>query len=203
MHWSFFSSHPRAGKWLIGSPRICNYKEKALLRLQQHMRALKPSCAAASTAATTTEILRMMISNLQCEYFTFVPLIEYRSNGRQLSSNWCPSSRIGNNSNLVCMYMCKLRDCLFGGLIIIHALYWSCGKRKWEVYTLHDGCECAHFDKSSRVVVLKTFSQKKEEPWETRQKMSFGVVKNVLLLLWRNDTSHLLKSHLLTLGIKR
>ena len=23
-----------------------------------------------------------------------------------------------------------------------------CGKRKWEVYTLHDGCECAHFDKS-------------------------------------------------------
>ena len=102
MHWSFFSSHPRAGKWLIGSPRICNYKEKALLRLQQHMRALKPSCAAASTAATTTEILRMMISNLQCEYFTFVPLIEYRSNGRQLSSNWCPSSRIGNNSNLVC-----------------------------------------------------------------------------------------------------
>ena len=78
-----------------------------------------------------------------------------------------------------------------------------CGKRKWEVYTLHDGCECAHFDKSSRVVVLKTFSQKKEEPWETRQKMSFGVVKNVLLLLWRNDTSHLLKSHLLTLGIKR
>ena len=104
---------------------------------EQHMRALKPSCSNRNSQDDDLKST-MVVFHFCSTYWISVKSRTYEKLQMPLCTlkiwdlkAWL-EFWVYNNSRSHSPTRCSC----------------CCGKRKWEVYTLHDGCECAHFDKS-------------------------------------------------------
>ena len=133
MHWSPFFLAIRAWKMIDRFSKNLQLQGKG----EQHMRALKPSCSNRNSQDDDLKST-MVVFHFCSTYWISVKSRTYEKLQMPLCTlkiwdlkAWL-EFWVYNNSRSHSPTRCSC----------------CCGKRKWEVYTLHDGCECAHFDKS-------------------------------------------------------